>query len=142
MPCCGGNQNLYRQQTWGISAREMGEGGRERWARAEISGTMLQPHFLFIWDLMKLSSMTSRFFASLPCPSTRVLTQKVRSHRGKHKSERGGQLSIPVALYHAQTSLGKVEHRPPTLLSSLAKLPASIFGWWYKQCWQIADKTK
>lgn len=55
----------------GISAKEMGEREkRERWARAEDSGTMLQPHFNFYlgFDQVIIDDL-SRIFASLPCPS-------------------------------------------------------------------------
>jgi len=61
--------------------------------------------------------MTSRFFASLPCPSTRVPITP-----GKTQRERGGQLPVAVALYHAQSSLGKVEQtsQHPTLFPRYA----------------------
>ncbi len=68
----------------GISAREMGERERERWARGEteVSESMLQPHFNFY--LIKLSSsMASRFFASLPCPSIPNLHNLTFDHTGK-----------------------------------------------------------
>lgn len=131
----------------GISAREMGERGRERWARAEFSGTCCSRILIFIWHLIKLSSMTSRFFASLPWTSipipckTKVEYVITYKSSGKNKSERGW--SAPrTSRTTIHKSLGKVENRPPALLSSLATLRVSIFGWWYKQSWQIPDKTK
>ena len=73
-----------------IPTTDMGGYQQGRWVRVKERGgqghrsCMLQPHLIFIWDLIKLSSTTSRFFASLPCPSTRVPITP-----GKQKSERG-----------------------------------------------------
>jgi hypothetical protein len=66
----------------GISTREMGECGREKWARAEV---MQQPRFNFYYQLVIIDG---RSFASLPRPSTRVLPQMF-DHTGENKSKRG-----------------------------------------------------
>jgi hypothetical protein len=117
MPCCGENQNLYRQQTWGISAREMGERGRERWARAEISGTMLQPHFYFYLGFDEVIIDDLSFFREPSMPFYACSNTNVRSHRGKHKSERrwSAPRTSPTLPCTSFSRKGRTQTSHPTL---------------------------
>src|ERR1700733_12273770 len=103
----------------------MGEREKERGGQGQRTpGPCCSRILIFNWDLINLSSsmplVFSRAFHALPFLIEYVITGE------NTKVNEGGQL------YYQS-------HCPHTLHSSLR---VSIFSWWYKQCWQIADKTK
>lgn len=95
----------------------MGEREREKWARAEVYEPAAAAfNFYLGFDQVIIDGS----FASLPHPSIRtyVYLQPTR---------------ILV--------LDKTSITPGKKIKSLSH-PTPLFDWCYKQCWQIADKTK
>jgi hypothetical protein len=124
MPCCGGNQNLYRQQTWGDISKGDGKGWKREVGKGRgPEGPCCSLILIFIWDLIKLSSMTLSFFREPSMPFDSIPTNK-RSITPE-KSER----RVVSSAYQSYSTIHKFSRQETShLLSSLATTLRSAGG--------------